>query len=137
MHPHGIIDRASREAATSLIVRFRDGELTNHQFEDRRPRSDDRALGALSTTIWCIYNDMPEHTLTGRCALTAEAHAWMSRCRLFAESDLPYEWPEEIFIDIGGVGWRLILILTFLSTFWLGVWWPLMPLSIDDGSSAA
>jgi hypothetical protein len=132
MHPHRIIDRASREAATSLIFRFRDGKLTNDQFEDQWPCSDDRALRAISTMIWCFYNDTHEHTLTGRYGLTAEGHALMTRCALFAESDLPYEWPEDNFIGIGGLGSPVILGLTVLSAFWLQVWWPLMPLTIGS-----
>ena len=129
-----VIDRPSRDFAASLIRRFRDGALTNDQFQDEWPSNrEDRALGALATMLWHFYDDRKEHTLTGRHALTLDGREFFDRCVLFAESDLPYEWPEEDFIGINGLGWRLMVILSLGSLLWLRIGsfgWPLVVVSI-------
>ena len=80
-----------REAAKS-VRRFRDGEITNDEFEDSfyplLGRTDDRALRAIATAIWCSYKGLREETLP---ALHGEDRALFDRCVLFLRSDLPYE----------------------------------------------
>jgi len=83
--------------------------------------------------LWQFYDDRKEHTLSGRHALTPEGHEFFTRCALFADSDLPYEWPEDNFIGIGGLGWRIMLGLSVGSLLWLQIGsfgWPLVVLSI-------
>ncbi len=119
-----VIDRASRDIVASLIRRFRDGEITNDQLEEQwPPPSEDKAIRALSSMIWYFYDDMHEHTLTGKYALTPEAHDDLTRYAHFADSALPYEWPQNDFVQIGGLGWRIILIWSVLSFLWLKLEW--------------
>ena len=76
---------------------------------------DDRALRALSTAIWGLYDDRHEHTMSGRYALTPEGYDALTRFALFADSDLPYEWPQDDFVRIAGLGWRVIVLASLLS----------------------
>ena len=120
-----VIDRPSRDIAASLIRRFRDGALTNDQFEDDWPRGrEDRVLWALSSMLWAFYSDMKEHTLTGKHALTPEGCEFFTRCALFADSDLAYEWPENDFIRTNGTtnGFRWGASVFFLG-FVAFAWW--------------
>jgi hypothetical protein len=96
-----------RAEAAILIRRFRDGKITNfqfeHSFEEIRHRSNDRALQGIATALWGLYDDLREHKLTGRHGLTSETTAWFDRCILFVQSDLPYLWERDLVIGIAVV----------------------------------
>lgn len=103
------VDRPARDIAASLIRRFRDGEISNDQFEDQWPSpSIDPAIPALRDMIWQFYDDRYEHTLTWRHTLKPEGHEAFSRFALFADTDLPYEWPQHDFRRIEGLGCFLL-----------------------------
>ena len=82
-----------RAVAADLLRRFRDGKITNDEFEsgylDLYDQSDDRALRAIATVVWCYYSDFHEHTLE---YLHPVARALFDRCGLFLRSGFPYEW---------------------------------------------
>jgi hypothetical protein len=104
-----------RAEAAYHLRRFRDGEITNDEFEDAYlplcHQAEDRALRAIATAVWPSYSDLHEHKLP---PLDAEAKAFFDRCILFLRSDLPYEWERDILLGIRGLGWitrRLSVIL--------------------------
>ena len=102
-----MIDTDSRRNAAELIERFRDGEISNFEFADSWPRYDgrDRALKAVETMLWRSYSDLDEHTLAEEGhELTSEVRDIFDRCILFLRSDLEYQWPEDNFIGIRGLG---------------------------------
>ncbi|HEV2570288.1 MAG TPA: hypothetical protein VGU72_01020 [Beijerinckiaceae bacterium] len=127
------IDRPARDLAANLIRRFRDGEISNDQFEDQWPNgSEDPALSALKGMIRQFYDDRYEHTLTWRHALKPEGHEAFSRFALFADNDLPYQWPPHDFIGAGGLGCFVITvgILAALIAFFKFGWMAAVPVVI-------
>ncbi|MDH7794092.1 MULTISPECIES: hypothetical protein [unclassified Beijerinckia] len=105
------IDRPARDTAASLIRRFRDGEISNDQFENQWPKgSTDPALSALKDMIWQFYDARYEHTLTWRHTLKPDGHEAFTRFACFADSDLPYEWPPRDFKAATGLGGFIITV---------------------------
>jgi hypothetical protein len=92
-----------RVEAANLVCRFRDGEITNDEFEDSfyplYHRTRDRALLAIGTSIWCTYSDLREHRLLGMDPYTRSS---FDRCVLFLRSGLAYRWERDCFIGIAG-----------------------------------
>lgn len=120
------IDRPARDVAASLIRRFRDGEISNDQFEDQWPsKSQDLAMTALRSMIWQFYDDRYEHTLTWRHTLKPEGHEAFTRFALFADTDLPYEWPQHDFREIKGLGCFILsagslgALVIFINYSWM------------------
>ena len=108
-----MVEHEARRRAAQLVRRFRDGEITNEEFDAAWPDSrEDRALPAVSTMLWASYSDLREHRLEGRQALTHEGRQLFGRCALFLDLDYEYEWPKHNFIGIGGLGpWFRVLTL--------------------------
>ena len=108
-------DREYRTGAARLVKMFRDGEITNDQFEDRfgrlACRRGDRALKAIRTAIWTTYSDLREHKLGERGELSAQDRLWFDRIVLFLQSDLPYLWERNDFVGLpllsGALRWLL------------------------------
>jgi hypothetical protein len=86
-------DKAKRLVAASLIEEFVSCRLTNFQFTERYPHSEDRALHAIHSMLWFAYDDLSEHQLEGKHALTDEARDVFQRCSLYLRSDLEYGGP--------------------------------------------
>ncbi len=106
--------------AADLIIRFRDGHITNFDFDESWPHYDrrDRGLKAVQTMLWRSYSDVHEHTLTEEGhQLSPELHELFDRCALFLRTDLEYEWPYDNFIGIGGLGIFGRILTLGLSTF--------------------
>jgi hypothetical protein len=95
-----------RREAARILRQFRDGEITNDEFEDAflplRRESGDRALRAIATVTWHFYSDTHEHRLRPQEGETA---AMLERCIAFLESGLPYEWERDSFLGIWGLNW--------------------------------
>jgi hypothetical protein len=97
-----MIDRAARRQAAETIRRFVNGQITNKEFLRRYPNSkEDPAIWALDDTVWCLYDDILIHKLSGKYALTKEFKSEVSRWLLFLYSDAEYQWPK-----IGKPGFR-------------------------------
>jgi hypothetical protein len=104
-----------RPAAAALIRGLRDARITNNDFEEDWPYDKaDRALQAIGDAAWTFYDDFETHTLEG---LGMEGHDFLTRCALFLDTGLEYEWPEGDVTRFGGLG--LLVPLT------LGLLWPL------------
>jgi hypothetical protein len=56
----------------------------------RPARSRDKAIGAIRSRLWYCYDDLREHRLAGKWALTEEGEKLFSQCILFLGTDLEY-----------------------------------------------
>lgn len=102
-----MVDEVARRSAADLVEKFRDGSLSNFDFEESWPLCDrrDRALRAIETMLWRFYDDGFEHKLTDEGhLLNSEGHDIFSRCAAFLRSNLEYEWPDDNFASVGGFG---------------------------------
>lgn len=89
-----MIDRTSRNQLAELIRSLATGDITNDQFEDALPVSEDRAIDEVySNGAWRLYSDLHEHKLKDKYALTKEDIHLISRWILFLKSNYEYEWP--------------------------------------------
>ena len=97
------MDSESRRRAADVVEKFRDGLITNFDFEGMWPGPSfgerDRGLDAICRTMWHFYDDLSEHTLTGPHKLTEQGRAVVDRCVLFLRTELEYAWLEEDFIQ--------------------------------------
>jgi hypothetical protein len=110
----------SRRRAALLTEQFRDGKISNFDFEESWPRCDrrDRALRAIGTMLWRFYSDGHEHTLVEEgYVLSPEGREIFDRCALFLRTDLEYQWPKENFIGVGGLGVLGRILTLGLSVF--------------------
>jgi hypothetical protein len=85
-----MLDKENRLKVASLIQDFRQGRVTNDEFVAAFPRSQDKAIQAISSMLWFCYDDVHEHRLTGKHALTAEGEMLVDRCVLFLNTNLEY-----------------------------------------------
>lgn len=88
-----MVDSSTRRVAAELLRQFAAGRLTNHEFEDRWPRSDDPAVRVVRDAAWFLYSDLSEYRLAGPYRLPREVRRQAVRWVVFLHSDLPYEWP--------------------------------------------
>jgi hypothetical protein len=89
-----MVDRIARKQAAETIRHFVSGQITNDDFIERYPHSrNDPVIWALYDTIWCLYDDIAIHKLTGKDALPKEIKKRIARWLLFLYSDKEYEWP--------------------------------------------
>ena len=99
--------RALRAQAANLVRKYRDGEISNYQFEESfEPLwrlTADRAVKAIGTGIWNTYSDYREHKLADGRELPEALRSCLDRCVLFLESDLPYMWEQDNLAGIAYV----------------------------------
>lgn len=105
-----MVDRDSRDRLAELIRSLAAGNITNDQFEDALPASEDRAiLEVYSNGAWLLYNDTHEHKLKDKYALTKNDKHLVARWVLFLKSDYEYQWPSitviERLLSIVTLGW--------------------------------
>jgi hypothetical protein len=102
-----MVDFEARARAADLIDEFKDGAISNLDFEESYPRYDkrDRAMKAIETMLWRFYDDCSEHTLVEEGHdLSPEGRALFDRCALYLRTGLEYQWTEDNFRGIGGLG---------------------------------
>lgn len=111
-----MIDRQKRDRAASIIVRFACGEIDSDDLESEWPTSaEDRAIEAIGSMLWLHYDDHKPRRMVGKDAATCEEISLFSRYEAYLRTDLPYEWPEDNFIRIEGLGALVPLSLGLLS----------------------
>lgn len=94
-----MLDRENRLKAANLIQAFRQGHVTNNEFIATFPRSQDKAIRAINSMLWFCYDDLHEHRLIGKQALTAEGELLVDRCILFLNTNLEYTGKTN-FVDL-------------------------------------
>ncbi len=118
-----MIDKPVRKKLAEKLRQFVSGRFTNYQYEDMTPRrSPDRAIWAIQQRVWTVYDDLHEHKLTGKWALTKEGKAIVSRCILFLHSNYEYEWPKHPAENVLGAMLSLFSLGLIPKFFWNKKW---------------
>ena len=92
-----IVDSAARRAAAQVLRAFISGRMTNDDFEEQIPLTDDPGIHAVWDGAWHFYDDMRTHKLIGRRKLDTEARRLCVRWLLFLDNNFPYRWPAIAF----------------------------------------
>ena len=88
------VDRSSRTVLAESTRWLVGARITNYQFDDWVPDSEDPAVRVIyNQFLWLLYCDLREHRLTGPDKLPQGQRDMAIRCVLFLKSDLPYLWP--------------------------------------------
>jgi hypothetical protein len=89
-----MVNRHKREIAMRMVEGFAAGTVTSRDMDGDFPSDkNDPALAGIWEQLWFFWDDLHNHTLTGKHSPTPEARAMMDRCIAFLHSDLEYEWP--------------------------------------------
>ena len=89
-----MIDRIARSKLSELIRSLVSGNITNDEFEEKIPDSEDAAIREIfSHGAWRLYSDIKEYKLKGIEALTSTDRSLSARWILFLRTDLEYKWP--------------------------------------------
>jgi hypothetical protein len=116
-----MIDRKNRDLAATLVRQLRDGAITSDDLETDWPiQSDDKALEAVASAVWGLYDDHRPRRMTGRHAASPEEREALTRFAAFLDSPLPYEWSKSNFYGLGGCG---ILVILSFGLLWPVDWW--------------
>ena len=117
-----LVSLESRKAYASLLREFLAGCVTNDEYEDRtadieRRYGRDSAVGAVFHQVWFLYDDLSEHTLTGKHRPTREQRRFVARCVLFLRdpSGPASPWPEEVSLRDRVSAWAKLLALIGIS----------------------
>jgi hypothetical protein len=88
-----MIDRSARDQLSRNLRLLVSGRISNHQFEDGIPDTNDAAIMACADMAWLLYSDMKEHRLVGRNSIGPSDRREVLRWVLFLDSDFEYCWP--------------------------------------------
>ena len=115
------IDRESRRQVARLLRRFAAGRITNDEYEDAAWAHfgrGDRGVDAVLDASWFLYDDLCEHRLENRFALTREGRREVARWVLFLLSSEEYLWPKQTVWET--IGFVLLLPINLLTLGRLG-----------------
>lgn len=89
-----MIDRKSRDKLAESIRFFAAGQITNDEFENSIPESDDEAIARIfHEGVWFLYDDLKEYKLIGKDQLSKADKSIIARWVLFLKTDFEYQWP--------------------------------------------
>lgn len=88
-----MIDRRARDQAANAVAAFWSGEITNRQLEERWPDSRDRAVIAVESFIWLLYDDFKRHRVCDADRGDANISIRIHACLDFLRSSQEYAWP--------------------------------------------
>jgi hypothetical protein len=118
------VDKEARKQLALLVRRLASGSITNDQFEDQLPESDESALHDIFFYgVWPLYDDFVEHKLKNQWALTKDGKEWVGRIVLFLRSGTVYRYP--ILTGLTQLPVMFLSIITFgwFNTYWLKYKW--------------
>jgi hypothetical protein len=90
-----MVDKPKRMEAAKLIEDFLSSRITNFEYSDRYPRSDDPVLFAIYSMLWFAYSDIREHRMDGKHALSREGQQVVEHCILFLKTEFEYHGPRK------------------------------------------
>ena len=114
-----MIDRNSRNKLAELLRSLASGLISNDEFEDSIPDSDDEAVSEVFLKGgWLLYSDMKEYKLKGKDTLEKVVKKEVARWVLFLKSNYEYSWPNVPFLQ------RALHAVSFgsLGTSYAKVW---------------
>jgi hypothetical protein len=88
-----MLDMKNRAIAAELIRQYLDCQLTNDEFDDQYPRSEDEAVRTFWGILWFSWDDRYTHKLEGKHQLSDMNRAMIERCITFLQTDLEYTGP--------------------------------------------
>lgn len=88
-----IVDRHARDQAAQILRDFISGKVTNWDFMDSAPGSNDPAIFQVWNAMWYFFSDHVKYRLKGKHRLAPFERREALRFILFLDSDAPYEWP--------------------------------------------
>jgi hypothetical protein len=93
-----VIDIQARQTAVDALTRFFiHTDISNFQYMDQFPHSNDPAIRSIWWMLWGCYDDLREHKMVGRYAVSPDALEVVNRCVLFLSSSREYEWDSHVF----------------------------------------
>jgi hypothetical protein len=96
-----VVHREHRDQAALALRRLASARITNREFENQLVfRSPDAGVRAVIDAAWSLYDDLREHRLTGKYALTAKQRRAVARAILFLHSSVEYHWPANRFVTV-------------------------------------
>lgn len=114
-----MIDRSARNKLAELLRSLASGMISNDQFEESIPDSEDKAIyEVFFNGGWCLYSDMKEYKLKGKDALEQVVKKEVARWVLFLKSNNEYAWPNVPVLQ------RTLHVFSFglLGTSYAKVW---------------
>jgi hypothetical protein len=113
------VDKKARKQLALLVRRLAAGSITNDQFEDQLPVSDESALHDIYFYgVWPLYDDFVEHKLKSQWSLSLEGKDWVGRIVLFLRSENPYRYPK-----LMGFSQLPVMLLSIITLGWFGRFW--------------
>ena len=116
-----MIDREARQRLARLLKQLVMGKITNDEFEDRLPGiSRDKSIQAISGAAWYLYDDLHEHRLIDKQALSKVQRREIAKWILFLRSEREYTYG----ILKSGRFWAIIsmVIYVLLNLITYGTW---------------
>lgn len=89
-----MIDRTARDKAAEIVRHFISGQITNFDFENGMPITNDPAVSAIEDSLWCFYDDFKKHKLACEWKLPQETKSEMARWIMFLHNNEKYQWPK-------------------------------------------
>ncbi|WP_370677364.1 hypothetical protein [Pleomorphomonas sp. PLEO] len=89
-----MIDRSARAQLSKNLRLLISGKISNDQFEDTVPTTEDAAIQAITEMAGLLYGDMSEHRLVGLHSIEPSDRREALRWILFLDSDFEYRWPQ-------------------------------------------
>lgn len=91
-----------------LVRRLIACRITNDDFDEAIPSSDDPAIIAVHGMAWALYSDMKTHYLDGKYRIHKEGRREIARWILYLYSNEEYAWLAYSFFQI--YNWPLNLL---------------------------
>jgi hypothetical protein len=88
-----MVDMKSRVSAANLIKEFAAGRLTNDEFDEQYPDSEDRGAQTIGQVLWLSWDDRFTHRLEVEYQHTDQQKALFYRCIAFLQTELEYTGP--------------------------------------------
>ena len=89
-----LVDTDARFKLAKLLRHLAAGRISNFDFENKMPNSEDPAVDAIESSIWCFYDDFEEMKFVGKRRLSKDQKHTIARWILFLYTSEPYEWPQ-------------------------------------------
>jgi len=91
-----MIDRESRNKLAEEVRHFVEGFNTNFAYDDivYNINTKDICVIEIRDNIWLTYDDLRQHKMEGKWALTNEQMDTIKRCIVMLKSDVEYKWPK-------------------------------------------
>lgn len=90
-----MVDREARDSLSEATRHFVARLTSNFTFDDAAfsVSTSDRSVTEIRDQLWTIYDDLHEHRLEGKWAISEQQRRVIARAVMFLKSDVEYSWP--------------------------------------------